>query len=462
MTISQKELGKWNNLLTVYKSAIDVLSSQVKLVVNSFSAMKENDGSKSIQKLSRRIKSYDSILGKLKKKGVNFTIDEIDSNIHDVIGLRIVCLTMSDVKNLVELLCKTFESTPDIKIIETKDYINDPKPSGYRAYHIQLKFKVFYGGEEYNLNAEIQVKTTIMDAWAELEHRLRYKYSSLSNLPDDLKADFELLKQQFDLLAHSGEITDNMIGRFITEIEKMKCAKKVKPSTVEIPKQLQSDWEERLPIYQKADDVLFSTLRLIYESNKELMNEDGYSWVQKFNHRIKSIDSVVQKLNKKGLDNNIDNIESSIHDLLGFRIVCLTQNDLYTCLSFIEHGLARNSNIKITGLKDSIQKPKSSGYRGVHIQLVYKVNYLGVEYEIPAEIQLRTVLMDSWAELEQKFKYKEEFSSKLELTEELENKLVIIKGQLHQLAEQSTLLDEMSSSFIKKSKEQQKVKLKNR
>ena len=453
MKITQTEQAKWNKKLAVYESAIDVLWSNVKLSVNYFSNIKENNGSKSIQKIKKRIKSLKSILGKLKKKGVNFTVEEIDNTIHDVIGIRIVCLTMTDVKEMIDLLCEQLNATPNIKITETKDYINEPKESGYRAYHIQLQFKVPYGGEEYILNAEMQVKTVIMDAWAELEHRLRYKYDSLENLPEELKDDFEMLKKQFDLLAQQGEFTDKLIAKFILGIEKFKTGKKAKQQTIEIPKTLLADWEARQPVYKKAEDVINSELRFIYECNKERMNEDGYSWVQKYIHRPKSIESSVAKLNIKGKALAIENIESSVSDLLGYRIVCLTQNDLEECYNLVISELAKNPNVTIVRNKNYIEYPKDSGYRGYHIQIRYKLVYDGVTYEIPAEIQFRTAVMDAWSELEQKFKYKEEYSSKLDLQPELFQLLNDIKKQLHTLALISGSLDDRACDFINKTKE---------
>lgn len=452
MTMLQKEKLKWDNKLVVYKSAMEVLWSNVKLTVNYFTDIKENNGSKSIQKIKKRIKKLDSILGKLKKKGVNFTVDEIDNNIHDIIGIRIVCLTMTDVKEMIDLLCEQLHETPNITITEQKDYINNPKDSGYRAYHIQLKFKLRFGKQDYEVNAEIQVKTVIMDAWAELEHRLRYKYNSLDNLPEELKEDFEMLKTQFNILAQSGEFTDNLIAKFILGIEKLKVGKKVKQQ-LDISKTLLSEWEERQPIYQKAEDVLDSELRIIYENNKEIMNEDGYSWVQKYIHRPKSLESSVLKLKKKGKEININNIEKSVSDLIGYRIVCLTQNDLYECFDLIIASLSKNPNVSIVGIKNYIEHPKASGYRGIHIQLKYKVVYGGITYELPAEIQFRTAVMDAWSELEQKFKYKEEYSSRLDLSKDLVQLLNSVKDQLYTLALTSSSLDDRACDFINKTKE---------
>lgn len=458
MTVLQKELAKWNYKLLIYECGLRVLSSNVRLVTDPYSINGENESSFSIQKISERIKDIKSILGKLKKKGINFTLEEVDKNIHDVIGMRIVCLTMEDVKKVVELLIESLNKTPGFEIIDMKDYINSPKKSGYRAFHIQLKFKILYCGEEYTLNAEIQVKTVIMNAWAELEHRLRYKFYSLDNLPDDLKAEFEILKSQFDLLAHYGEVTETMIAKFIYDVEKLKSKKKTKVDKFDISKELSNDWKEREKVYQKTEDVIKAQLHLIYENNKEIMNDEGYSWIQKFVYRIKPLSSSLEKLDKKDLDFNIENIESYIHDLLGFRIVCLTQNDLYSCVDLLVNDLEKNPACELIKVKDFIKNPKESGYRGVNLQFKYKILYNGIQYEIPVEIQFRTLIMDSWADLEQNFKYKEEYSSRFDLPSDLLERLNLIKSQLHQLSDISSMLDNMASQFISKTKELPKQK----
>ena len=120
------------------------------------------------------IKSPVSIAEKLEKKGFPVTFQAMTENLSDIAGVRVVCPYISDIYTTKDMLLRQ----PDITLIEEKDYIENPKPSGYRSLHIVVEIPVYLSNTKHDVKVEIQLRTIAMDFWASLEHELRYKTSS--------------------------------------------------------------------------------------------------------------------------------------------------------------------------------------------------------------------------------------------------------------------------------------------
>lgn len=120
-----------------------------------------------------RVKSEESMKEKLVRKGLEVNLKNALEKIHDGVGIRIVCSYIDDIYLLVSLLKKQ----SGVHITREKDYIKNPKPSGYRSYHILLVLDLDIMGEVNKVNCEIQIRTIAMDCWASLEHELKYKKS---------------------------------------------------------------------------------------------------------------------------------------------------------------------------------------------------------------------------------------------------------------------------------------------
>lgn len=120
---------------------------------------------------SGRIKTTESILAKCRKKGYEPTYENAMERINDIIGVRAVCSFQDDVYRMAEVLC----AHRDLKIIKKKDYIQNPKSSGYRSLHLIVELPVYFQGEARWVRAEIQIRTPAMDFWAGVDHQLRYK-----------------------------------------------------------------------------------------------------------------------------------------------------------------------------------------------------------------------------------------------------------------------------------------------
>ncbi|MBP3506677.1 MAG: GTP pyrophosphokinase family protein, partial [Lachnospiraceae bacterium] len=121
--------------------------------------------------IKTRIKSPDSILKKLQSKGYEISLESIHYNLHDVAGIRVICSFIDDIYEVARMLT----SQDDIILIETKDYIQNPKENGYRSLHLIVEVPVFMSDRKQPMQVEVQIRTIAMDFWASLDHQLRYK-----------------------------------------------------------------------------------------------------------------------------------------------------------------------------------------------------------------------------------------------------------------------------------------------
>ena len=101
-------------------------------------------------------------------------------HVQDIAGIRIICAYARDIYYLVDIL----KSLPDVKTLDEEDYVSNPKPSGYRSFHLTLEVPVYYSGKTEGVPIEVQVRTSAMDFWATLEHKVRYKYKG--RVPQDI------------------------------------------------------------------------------------------------------------------------------------------------------------------------------------------------------------------------------------------------------------------------------------
>lgn len=155
-------------LFTYYRCAIMEVETKFKVLNEQFSLRYDNNP---IESIKSRIKTYESILRKAKRKGIPYEIDAIANNIFDIAGIRVICSFEKDIYLLADYLL----AQDDITLIERKDYIKNPKPSGYRSLHLIVEVPIFLSTGKKMMKVEVQLRTIAMDFWASLEHKLRYK-----------------------------------------------------------------------------------------------------------------------------------------------------------------------------------------------------------------------------------------------------------------------------------------------
>lgn len=157
-----------DTMMAHYRCAIMEIETKFKVLNEQFSLQYDRNP---IETIKSRIKSTDSIIKKVRNKNIPLTLDSIQKNIHDIAGIRVICSFPADIYLLADCLLKQ----DDITLIEQKDYIQNPKPSGYRSLHLIVEVPIFLQNEKKLMTVEVQLRTIAMDFWASLEHKLRYK-----------------------------------------------------------------------------------------------------------------------------------------------------------------------------------------------------------------------------------------------------------------------------------------------
>ncbi|MDE7120939.1 MAG: GTP pyrophosphokinase family protein [Oscillospiraceae bacterium] len=165
-------LQEFIELEHLYESAAELVKTQLHVYDSEFGVKFQRNP---IHSIESRIKSPQSMMGKLQKKGLELSAKSAQENLMDIAGIRVVCYYIDDIYTIAELLGMQEE----YKIIKIKDYIKNPKPSGYRSLHVILMVPVYLSTKKKEVPVEIQIRTIAMDFWASLEHQLHYKTNSV-------------------------------------------------------------------------------------------------------------------------------------------------------------------------------------------------------------------------------------------------------------------------------------------
>ena len=155
-------------LMMQYRCALMEVETKLN-VLNAEFTMKNNRNP--FESIKSRIKTPKSILEKLRRKGFEISVKGIEENLADVAGIRVICSFPDDIYATAKMLT----DQDDIRVIQVKDYIINPKPNGYRSLHLILEVPIFLSNEKKNMKVEVQFCTIAMDFWASLEHKLKYK-----------------------------------------------------------------------------------------------------------------------------------------------------------------------------------------------------------------------------------------------------------------------------------------------
>lgn len=169
----------YQELMTYYKCALMEVETKFRVLSENLSLRYDQNP---IEAIHTRIKSPESIMEKLIRRQFPLSVEGIEENINDVAGIRIVCSFLSDIYMLADALL----SQDDITLIETKDYIRNPKPNGYRSLHLIVSVPIFLHNEKKPMKVEVQFRTLAMDLWASTEHKIRYKKETIIT-PEDSK-----------------------------------------------------------------------------------------------------------------------------------------------------------------------------------------------------------------------------------------------------------------------------------
>jgi putative GTP pyrophosphokinase len=152
-----------------YRFAINMLETEIRILIDEF--VFENKYNP-VEHIKSRIKTKESAIKKLQKKNYEVNLYNLKHHIHDMVGIRIVCSFLSDVYAIEKMI----ENSKHIIIKEKKDYISNPKETGYTSYHLIVYVPIYLNNKEEFVEAEIQIRTIAMDFWASLDHKIQYKF----------------------------------------------------------------------------------------------------------------------------------------------------------------------------------------------------------------------------------------------------------------------------------------------
>ncbi|MFZ7943138.1 MULTISPECIES: GTP pyrophosphokinase [Bacillaceae] len=194
--IDMKELKslkvKLTRFMMAYKFALDEMNTKINILKDEFNYIHDYNP---IEHVKSRLKSPESILKKVQRKGYAFSLPSIKENVRDIAGIRITCSFISDIYELAKMI----GNQKDVRVIDYKDYIKNPKPNGYQSLHLILEIPIFMSDREELTYVEVQIRSIAMDFWASLEHKIYYKYNKAvpSKMIDELK-DAALMAAQLD------------------------------------------------------------------------------------------------------------------------------------------------------------------------------------------------------------------------------------------------------------------------
>ena len=176
------EEDEWNRALLLYESVLREINTKLEILNNEF---KQAHQYNPIEHITSRIKSPESIARKIRKKGLELTVENIVKYVNDVAGVRIICSFTSDIYRIAS----SISNQDDVTVLRVKDYIANPKPNGYMSYHMIVSIPIFLTNDVIDTKVEIQIRTIAMDFWASLEHKIYYKFEGKApaGIKDELK-----------------------------------------------------------------------------------------------------------------------------------------------------------------------------------------------------------------------------------------------------------------------------------
>ena len=204
-TLMQNYALPYRELMSYYRCAMMEVETKFNVLNEELSLQYDRNP---IETIKTRLKSPESILEKLHRKNHPVTVDSIEQNLNDIAGVRVICAFPSDIYQLEEAFLKQ----DDIRLVERKDYIANPKANGYRSLHLIVEIPIFLHDNKRLMRVEVQFRTISMDWWASLEHKIRYK----KGLQESDHVDQEL----FECAQMSAELDSRMekLQHFVGEL----------------------------------------------------------------------------------------------------------------------------------------------------------------------------------------------------------------------------------------------------
>lgn len=178
----QSAMMSGKTLMSRYRCAIMEVETKFKVLNEELSLQSDHNP---IESIKTRLKSPESIFGKLQRKKLPPTLEAIEGNLYDIAGVKVICCFIDDIYMLADCLIRQ----DDVTLIEMKDYIRNPKGNGYRSLHLIISVPIFLQNEKRSMKVEVQLRTIAMEFWANLEHQMRYKKDLSPELLEEISAE---------------------------------------------------------------------------------------------------------------------------------------------------------------------------------------------------------------------------------------------------------------------------------
>ena len=177
------------SMLMDYQCAVMKVETKFNILNNRLSIQGEHNP---IESIKSRVKSLDSIIRKLHKLNLPLELKSVEDHLTDIAGVRIVCSFVDDIYRIADY----FLAQEDITLVKRKDYIENPKPGGYRSLHLIVKTPIYTEDGKKDMFVEVQMRTIAMDFWASLEHKLRYKKNINPRIAEELAEELKACAEE--------------------------------------------------------------------------------------------------------------------------------------------------------------------------------------------------------------------------------------------------------------------------
>ena len=185
-----EDVDSWKTIMFLYNAALKEVETKLEILNDEFQHVHQYNP---IEHIKTRIKTPESIVKKLKRYGYETSVENMVKYINDIAGVRLICSFTSDIYRLASMI----GNQSDLKVLSIKDYIKNPKDSGYKSFHMLVSVPVFLSDSVVQTKVEIQIRTIAMDFWASLEHKIYYKFEghAPAYISEDLKSCAEMVSQ---------------------------------------------------------------------------------------------------------------------------------------------------------------------------------------------------------------------------------------------------------------------------
>ncbi|MBT9778121.1 GTP pyrophosphokinase family protein [Clostridium sp. MCC353] len=185
------QIDQWKSVMFLYNSALKEINTKIEILNNEFVHIYDYNP---IEHIKSRLKTPESIVQKLKRYGWEVTIENMTDKLNDIAGIRIICSFTSDIYMIADMISRQ----SDVTVLFVKDYIKNPKPNGYKSYHMVVTIPIYLTDGPVETKVEIQIRTVAMDFWASLEHKIYYKFEG--NAPAYLQQELKACADMVDML----------------------------------------------------------------------------------------------------------------------------------------------------------------------------------------------------------------------------------------------------------------------